>query len=54
LAQRDEVIERAVAADNRPPSRLAYSVAKVRLNVTKLTMAKVSSDGLRGYKNRTV
>ncbi|KAL4703990.1 hypothetical protein ACJJTC_000376, partial [Scirpophaga incertulas] len=40
LAERDEVIQRAVAADNRPPCRLAYSVAQLRLNVTKLTMAK--------------
>ncbi|CAG9783362.1 unnamed protein product [Diatraea saccharalis] len=38
LAQRDELIQRIVAADNRPPHRLAYLAARLTLNSYEITL----------------
>ncbi|XP_063828571.1 uncharacterized protein LOC135077959 [Ostrinia nubilalis] len=40
LVQSDDMIQRLVTIDNRPPYRLAYSIVTLRLNVTKITMTK--------------
>ncbi|KAJ0180860.1 hypothetical protein K1T71_002945 [Dendrolimus kikuchii] len=40
MVHRDELTRRIVAADNRPPYRMAYWTVKITLNITKITMAK--------------